>query len=141
MKTPPLTELLPLRAPSLLVEAFEAADAKTARCRARVPAASPFAAADGAVPAYVALEAAAQAAGAHGRLAPHARGERTPPGEGYLVVVREASFPAASFAADEPLTVTVHTEGAAGSLALYRFTVRARAAAIAEGVLGVYVPA
>jgi len=128
----PVEELLPIRAPALFIEEVVASDERRTVCRARVPASSPFAR-GGAVPAYVSLEIAAQAAGVHGGR------HRDTSGEDYLVVVRDTLFRVDHFAADAALEVEVHLDGEAAALALFRFVVRDASSVIAEGQLGTYV--
>jgi predicted hotdog family 3-hydroxylacyl-ACP dehydratase len=130
------SELLPLTPPALLLDELLEADGTRLRARGSVPAESPFVV-DGRVPVHIALEVAAQAAGAHGRLLQDA--DRPPAGEGYLVVLREVELRADSFAPGAALDIEVELDGAAAPLGLYRFAVRA-GGVIADGVLGVYVP-
>ena len=133
-----LHELLPLRGHSLLLTDVVAADETRARCTARVPGTSPFAA-DGSVPAFVCTEIAAQAAGAHGSILQQTAGDFRMPRAGYLVVVRDARFLRAAFAADSELDVAVEVDGAAPPLSLYTFSVRDADGVVAEGSLSTFV--
>jgi predicted hotdog family 3-hydroxylacyl-ACP dehydratase len=131
------SELLPLTPPALLLDELLEANDTALRARGSVPAGSPFVV-DGRVPVHIALEVAAQAAGAHGLLLQGA--DQPPAGEGYLVVLREVELRRESFAAGAPLDLFVELDGAAAPLGLYRFAVTSEGEALADGVLGVYVP-
>lgn len=135
MSLPRPDELLPLRPPALLLDALLASDEHGLVALGVVPAHSPFVE-DGVVPGHIALEIAAQAAGAHGQLQRAVADAGPPPGEGYLVVLREVTFTASSFAVGEPMRVEVELDGDAAALGFYRF----QAGDVAHGVLGVYVP-
>lgn len=138
MSYPAIEDLLPLRPPALLLDGVIHADADSAVFRARVPGTSPLAR-GGEVPAFAALEACAQGAGAHQQLVQHAAcGHAASPG--YLVLVIEARFLQPSFPADTVLRIRVSREGVAPPLALYRFGLEVGGEVLAEGVLGTYVP-
>jgi predicted hotdog family 3-hydroxylacyl-ACP dehydratase len=135
---PDPARLLPLERPALLLDRLVEADEGALRALGTVPPDSPFCTGDH-VPVHVAVEVAAQAAGAHGRLRDGSTGP--PPGRGYLVLLTDVRFPAERFAAGRALDVRVELDGVAPPLGLYRFTVDEEGGArLASGSLGVYVP-
>ena len=133
-----LAELLPLQGAAMLLTAVDSADEAHATCRALVPEASPFSSA-GSVPGFVALEIAAQAAGAHGSIVQRMAGPFVLPRAGYLVVVRDARLARPRFSADSELVIDVEADGAAAALSLYRFRVRDGEGLIAEGSLTTFI--
>lgn len=133
-----LRELLPLDGAAMLLTAVDSADAARASCRACVPEQSPFARGPD-VSGFVALEIAAQAAGAHGSIAQQMAGTFVLPRAGYLVVVRDARIERPRFAAGAELVIEVEADGDAAALALYRFSVREGDGLIADGSLGTFV--
>jgi len=123
---PPAVEsLLPHRDPMRLVRVIVEADVERGRihCIAVIPGDNPLATGDRA-PAFLGLEAAAQAAAAL-----EALGRQSgPAGEsgprlGYLVGVREAIFHAPDLPVAAPLSVTVQAAGSAPPLAVYEVRV------------------
>ena len=138
MATYDLAELLPLQGAAMLLTAVDSADEARATCRALVPQTSPFASA-GSVPGFVALEIAAQAAGAHGSIAQQMAGTFVLPRAGYLVVVRDACFARPRFSAGRELVIDVEADGNAAALSLYLFSVRDGEGLIARGSLGTFV--
>lgn len=119
---PPVEALVPHRGAMLLVCAVLASDAASLTARAAVSPANPLVAA-GLAPAWLALEAAAQAAALHEALARSAEpGPPTGPRIGYLVSVRDAEL-GDPFPAGAPLLVTVRGAGGAGGLATYEVEV------------------
>jgi len=114
----------------LLEDVLERDDAG-ALCRARVPTCSPFR--RGArVPALLAIEMAAQAAGALDERTGAARGVPPP---GLLVSVRDARLFASDLPADERYHVRVRRESASDALLIARFDVTLDGWALAAGAL------
>jgi 3-hydroxymyristoyl/3-hydroxydecanoyl-(acyl carrier protein) dehydratase len=112
---PPPESLLPHARPALLLRAVVEASEGTIACLAEVPPDHPLVVA-GRFPAFLALEAAAQAAAAL-----EALGRREAPGPriGYLVGIRDARFLAPSLPAGRPLRVSARLEGGAFPLSVY----------------------
>lgn len=128
--TPPAELLLPHGPPARFVERIVERSAAALVCRARIPAASPWAA-GGNAPATAGLEIAAQAAA---WLEALERAERTPDGTaeggprvGYLVRVRRASLGAA-IPAGAPVLARVERSAGVPPLAIYRVEVTLEAA-------------
>ena len=130
--------LLPHRGPALLARRIVERDAGGLLCAGTIPPASPLAeGADGAFPAFAAVELAAQAAGLHEILRTAGAGGAAP-SLGYLVRIRAAAFAAADLPAGSPLLARVDREAGAPPLALYRFDVAIAGARIAQSSLGTY---
>jgi predicted hotdog family 3-hydroxylacyl-ACP dehydratase len=97
----------------------------------------------GRAPAFLGLEAAAQAAAALEALSR----QGGPPGDagnagprlGYLVGVREAVFHAPDLPAAEPLTVTVEAAGSAPPLAVYTARIEREGAVLVTGTFSTYI--
>ncbi len=136
---PDLDRILPHRGPSRLVHTAVEADRERALCRARVPSDNAFCHA-GRVPAFVAIEMAAQAAAVHAGLVRVEDGEIASPRVGYLTGVREAQCPERSFPADTDLDVIVEITHFAVPISLHRFEVRHDGRSIATGSISTYVP-
>jgi 3-hydroxyacyl-[acyl-carrier-protein] dehydratase len=115
--SPPAPLSLPHAPPARFVRAIEAAGEGELACLAAIPGAHPLAA-GGFVPAFLALEAAAQAAAALEALArpDFSSGPRI----GYLVGIRYARLGLARLPADRELRVIVRLEGNVPPLARYR---------------------
>jgi 3-hydroxyacyl-[acyl-carrier-protein] dehydratase len=136
-----LAALLPHAPPARLVRSVVEAAAGGIVCRAEVPASHPLAA-GGRFPAFLGIEAAAQAAAvleavevieAIGR-----RQEEDPrPRIGYLVGVREARFATASLPCGRPLRVTARLQGSAPPLSIYGITAAGDAVV---GTLSAFLP-
>jgi predicted hotdog family 3-hydroxylacyl-ACP dehydratase len=106
-------------------------------CELEVAASALFADAQGAVPAWVALEWMAQCAAAHGGLAALARG--APPAQGMLVGARRLALARRSFAFGETLRVTARSAGAAGALVSFECEVRDERDVVASAAISVVV--
>ncbi|HEV7516477.1 MAG TPA: hypothetical protein VGR07_09275 [Thermoanaerobaculia bacterium] len=136
---PPAVEsLLPHRDPMRLVRVIVevAAGHDRIHCIAVIPPDNPLADGDRA-PAFLGLEAAAQAAAALEALA---RREGDPgPRLGYLVGVRDAIFHAPDLPVAVPLAVTVRAAGSAPPLAVYEARVEQDGAALVTGTISTYV--
>jgi predicted hotdog family 3-hydroxylacyl-ACP dehydratase len=119
-----------------LVRVIVEAGTDRIHCIAVIPADNPLVVEDRA-PAFLGLEAAAQAAAALEALS---RRESDPgPRLGYLVGVRDAIFHAADLPAAVPLSVTVQAAGSAPPLAVYEARVEIDTALLVSGTLSTYV--
>lgn len=127
-------ELLPHRGPALLLRRLLRREDEGLVALAAVPRDSPFLRDDRA-PALLALEMAAQTAGALAALGGNEGRSRL----GYLVGVRQAAFPRAWLAAETPYAVTVHPAGGARPLAVYDWRVEAGGVLHAGGTLSVFL--
>jgi predicted hotdog family 3-hydroxylacyl-ACP dehydratase len=139
---PPAVEaLLPHRDPMRLVRVIveTSAELDRIRCIAVIPADNPLATLAGGnrAPAFLGLEAAAQAAAALEALS---RREADPgPRLGYLVGVREATFHVPDLPVAAPLEVTVQAAGSAPPLAVYEIQVEEDGAVLVTGTISTYV--
>lgn len=115
---PPLDELVPHRAPALLLQRLIARTEDGLAAVAAVPRDSPFIR-HGRAPALLALEMAAQSAAALEALAGH----EGPPRLGYLVGIRGATLPHAWLPIQTPLRVEVRRAGSVPPLAVFDLTV------------------
>jgi predicted hotdog family 3-hydroxylacyl-ACP dehydratase len=106
-------------------------------CELEAGSSALFAGADGAVPAWVALEWMAQCAAAHGALAARAAG--APPARGMLVSARRLTLARGSFAPGEKLCVTARAAGRAGALVSFECEVRDEREVVARGSISVVV--
>jgi predicted hotdog family 3-hydroxylacyl-ACP dehydratase len=114
-----LASLLPHAPPALLVRSVLTASAEEIACEAEIPPDHPLAAA-GRAPAWLGVEAAAQAAAVLEALA--RREENPGPRVGYLVGIREARFASFFLPAGETFRVTARLEGSAPPLSIYATT-------------------
>jgi len=107
-----------------LVRVIVEADVERGRihCIAVIPGDNPLAAGDRA-PAFIGLEAAAQAAAALEAIGRQREPAAAGPRLGYLVGVREATFHAPDLPVAAPLAVTVQAAGSAPPLAVYEVRV------------------
>lgn len=125
-------DLLPHAPPARLVRAVIEAAADAIVCAAEVPLDHPLVA-DGRFPAFLGVEAAAQAAAVL-----EALGRKDgPPGPriGYLVGIREARFARPFLPAGRPFEVTARLQGGAFPLSIYEVT----AAGAVEGAISTYI--
>lgn len=137
---PAVEQLVPHRGPMLLAREVLTADPDSLSARAVVPSSNALAL-SGLCPAWLGLEAAAQAAALHealGRMAA-ASGAPSAPRIGYLVAVRDALL-AEPFPAGTALIASVRAAGAAGGLASYEAAVSLEADGrpVARGRLSTY---
>jgi predicted hotdog family 3-hydroxylacyl-ACP dehydratase len=114
-----LAPLLPHAPPALLVRSVLTASAEEIACGAGIPPDHPLAA-TGRAPAWLGVEAAAQAAAVLEALA--RREEDAGPRVGYLVGIREARFAPSFFPAGENFRVTARLVGSAPPLSIYAIT-------------------
>jgi predicted hotdog family 3-hydroxylacyl-ACP dehydratase len=125
----------PMRLVRVIVEAAPPFD--RIQCIAVIPANNPLVL-KGRAPAFLGLEAAAQAAAALEALS---RREDAPgPRLGYLVGVRDAVFHAPDLPVSLPLVVTVEAAGSAPPLAVYEIRVEENGAVLLTGTISTYVP-
>ena len=93
----------------------------------------------GRIPAYVALEFAAQSAAVFEIADAPDVDDDGPAERGFIVRARELRCLRADAPADAALGASVRLEGTAGALAMYRFEVRANDEPIADGGFSTYV--
>jgi 3-hydroxyacyl-[acyl-carrier-protein] dehydratase len=117
-----LPVILPHAPPARLVRSVVETPAGGIVCRAEVPASHPLAA-GGRFPAFLGIEAAAQAAAVLEAIEAIARREADPGSRiGYLVGIREARFAVATLPVDLPFRVTARLQGNAPPLSIYEVT-------------------
>ncbi len=129
---------LPHVGPARLVEDVRAIEEDRVETTGAVPARSAWIV-RGRIPAYVALEFAAQSAAVF-EIADAPDGVDDGPAErGFIVRARELRCLRADAPADAALRASVRLEGTVGALAMYRFEVRANDEPIADGGFSTYV--
>jgi 3-hydroxymyristoyl/3-hydroxydecanoyl-(acyl carrier protein) dehydratase len=129
---------LPHTPPARLVRRVIEAAAGEIVCVAEVPASHPLAAGDR-FPAFLGIEAAAQAAAVlEGIEALGRREAASGPRIGYLVGIREAHFAVPSLPVDLPFRVTARLQGSAPPLSIYEITARGAGGAVA-GTLSTFL--
>ena len=128
-------ELLPHRAPAILLETILSVDADTLVADARLATESPYAA--DAWEGAALVEMAAQAAAAHGACGLRARDAATAAPQGFLVGIKNL-FLEPSVPLDIPLQVRVRRVGGTGPLSLFWAEVRCDANLLMEGELSVW---
>lgn len=139
----PVAELLPHRAPMILLDAILEHTADRTVCVVTIGDDALFREPGGLVPAWVGLEHMAQCVAAHAGLRARAAGD--PPPVGFLIGSRRVLFHAAGFAPGQALTVTAtHLCGDSGLTGLGSFACSVHDAGtgtvLAEGTLSVYLP-
>lgn len=140
---PPVSELLPHRGRSLLVDAVLSHDAAATVCRVHVDASVLYRSEDGSIPAWVGLEYMAQTIAAHGGLLDRSAGR--PPRPGLFLGSRRLAFATSRFEAGSVLEVSArHLRGGAdGRNGLLAFDCQVRLAGrddvLVSGVLNVYL--
>jgi len=132
---PPPAAVLPHGGAAILLRRLVRATADELHAVARLPAESPYA--RGAFRGAALLEAAAQAAAAHGALAAAPREGAAPPSPGRLVGVKAARL-AAEPPLDLDLEIVVQRVGAAGPLAIYTSRVTVAGAELLSAELSVW---
>ena len=138
MSWPDLAELLPQKGPMRLLSEVLAHDVDETLCAAQVSDAGLFHDADGGVPAWLALEYAAQCMAVHGALASRARGE--PPRPALLLGTRRLRLSVARFPSESALRVRArHHRGESGLVAFdCSIEDRSDGAVLASGRVNVY---
>jgi len=122
---------LPHAPPARLIQGVIAAEAEEIVCAAEIPPDHPLAA-EGRAPAFLAVEAAAQAAAVLEALA---RKEDPAPRIGYLVGIREARLTAVPLPVGRPFQVSARLAGSAPPLSIYDIT----AGEAAAGTISTYI--
>jgi|SRR5918992_2491389 predicted hotdog family 3-hydroxylacyl-ACP dehydratase len=117
---PPIEALLPHAPPARMIRGILAASEESIVCAAEIPPLHPLTE-GGQAPAFLGIEAAAQAAAVLEVL----NRPRDAPGPriGYLVGIREARFTAAVLPAGRPLRAAARLRGGAFPLSIYEITV------------------
>ena len=138
---PPIEELLPHRAPMLLIDAVTEFEGNRIRCVATPRANAWYAADDGAMPAWIGIELMAQAVAAHVGLS--ARREGRPPKPGVLLGTRVYQAAVAHFEPDRQLLLEgVQTFHESGGLACYDCRIQSETGAcLASAALTAFEPA
>ena len=135
---PPVRELIPHRAPMLFVERIVGVAEDGATCLGRVPSACALVA-DWSIPAFVALEAAAQTAAVWEAF----RRSRALGGDeariGYLVSLKDVILYRRTIPADADLIASVRLVAAAAPLASYAVDVDVEGAPALRGTIGTYL--
>ena len=134
---PAVSELIPHAGPMRLLARVVAHTPDATTCELEVAASALFADANGAVPAWLALEWMAQCCAVHGGLA--ARDVGAPPARGMLVGSRRLDLARRSFGRAETLRVSARFVGTAGALASFACELRDAAGVVASGTLSLYV--
>jgi len=133
---PAVEALLPHAPPSRLVSDVTAASREDVACAAEIPPLHPLVQ-DGKAPAFLGIEAAAQAAAALEAL--H-RPAATPGSRiGYLVGIRAARFAVPHLAAGRPLHVTARRQGSAPPLSIYDFAVGEEGGVAVTGTISTFL--
>ena len=133
---PPVEALLPHQPPARLVRSVLEVSPEGLTGVAEIPGASPFAA-DGRVPAFVGLEAAAQGAAVLEALE---RREAPGPRIGYLVGLRGVRLAVAALPVERPFRFTVRLTGRAAPLSIYEVTVEgAGGAELLRGAISTFI--
>lgn len=118
---PPLSALLPHTGPMRLLAHVLSHTPEGTRCAVRTEDAVLFRDAEGAVPAWLAIEWMAQCIAAHGGLLGHSRGE--PPRVGFLVGTRALVLHVPRFEAGEALVVEARPRRSSSGLFDFACTV------------------
>lgn len=135
-RLPPVSSmegLVPHRGAMLLVREVLERTEEGIVCTAAIPSGNPLCE-NGRAPAFLAMEAAAQAAAVFAAL--QSQGTGGSPRIGYLVGIREAVFPVDSLPIDQPFRVEIRTAGGALALSLYDAVV----ADTIRGRISTYLP-
>ncbi len=131
-------ELLPHAPPARFVRDVLEASAAEIVCMAKIPRLHPLVEA-GRLPAFVGIEAAAQAAAALEAL--NRRREAPGPRIGYLVGVRDVRFAVSSLPAGRPLRIAVRFQGGAFPLSIYEIAVGHPGHELVTGSISTFVAA
>ena len=135
---PPIETLLPHRSPMRFVErVFERTDERIV-CEASIPSACPLVC-EGAAPAIVAIEAAAQAAAVGEALRRIVAGARDAAPSGYLVSLRDIELAVATIPVDAPLIVVVRLQSMALPLSTYAVDAFHRNRPVLRGRIGTFL--
>ena len=129
--------ILPHAPPARLVTGLISASQERVVCRAEIPFDHPLVH-GGTAPAYLGLEAGAQAAAAFGAL--ESGGAQEGPRIGYVVAIRNARFHVPGLAAGRPFRVEVRPAGSAPPLAVYEVRVESGGQEVLAGSVSTYLP-
>ena len=135
---PPIEQLLPHGDAMRFVRSIEEMNDVSARCRARFGATAPLVA-DGRVPAYLILEAAAQCAAVRETLQRLQRDGQASLHTGYLVSVRDVRLHCATLPVEHDFEVEIRDSGSAPPLATFTLRAWLDGELVAEGRLSTYV--
>lgn len=119
---PPIEALLPHAPPARMIRGILAASEEGIVCAAEIPRLHPLTAGDRA-PAFLGIEAAAQAAAALEALNRRREASASVPRIGYLVGIREARFAASVLPAGRPMRASARLQGGAFPLSIYEIAV------------------
>jgi 3-hydroxyacyl-[acyl-carrier-protein] dehydratase len=133
---PAIAALLPHAPPARLVRGVIAASPERIACVAEIPAAHPLAA-GGRGPAFLGIEAAAQAAAVLEAL--ERRTSASGPRIGYLVGIREARFAAPYLPVGQALQVIARRQGNAPPLSVYEIAVAAGNREVVTGTISTFL--
>jgi len=133
---PPVEELLPHGPPARLIRGILTASEKEIVCTAEIPPIHPLAE-GGSVPAFVGIEAGAQAAAVLEAL--NRWQEALGPQIGYLVGVRQVQFAVAALATGRPLRVGARLLGGASPLSIYEIAVGEPGREILTGSISTFI--
>ncbi len=132
---PPVTAVLPHRAPMLLLDEVTSWEGKSIACQVVLRDDSPFVEA-GRAPAALAIEYMAQCIAAYVGLRGYARGE--PVQIGYLIGARDVTLPADDFRVGDVLHVTASHVWGDEALGSFACAIERGAREVARGTLNVY---
>ncbi len=137
---PPIEDVLPHRAPMMLLDAIVAHDPTGTACVVRIGETSLLGPPGGPVPAWVGLEYMAQCIAAHAGLL--ARAEGRGPAIGFLIGARDLEFHSAGYAPGQVLEVSARRLWGEGSLGAFACALRdaATGAVLAEGTVNAFLP-
>ena len=135
-----LDDVLPQKPPMVLLDAIVAHEPDSTTCSVRIDPASYFAAADGSLPSWVALEFMAQCAAAHSGICELNKGN--PIRLGFLLGSRRLALHVPTFFAGQELLVHAHVVWDDGELASFECNVRDQKsdATLADCELSAYSP-
>lgn len=135
---PPVETLLPHRLPMRFVDRVCAFTDKHVVCEASIPPACPLVR-EGAAPAIVTIEAAAQAAAAGEALRRIGAGGCNAASNGYLVGLRNVELAVATIPADAPLIVVARLQSVELPLSTYAVEVFYRGRPVLRGDIGTFL--
>jgi predicted hotdog family 3-hydroxylacyl-ACP dehydratase len=136
MDFPPVETLLPHAPPARLIRGILAATAEEVVCAAEIPLLHPLVE-EGRLPAFVGIEAAAQAAAVLEAL--NRRQDAAGPRIGYLVGVRQARFAVPFLTPGRPMRVTARLQGGAFLLSIYDITVGDPSHEVVTGSISTFI--
>jgi len=135
---PPIETLLPHRSPMCFVDRVCAFTDKHVVCEASIPSACPLVR-EGAAPAIMAIEAAAQAAAVGEALRRIGAGECKAASNGYLVGLRNVELAVATIPATAPLIVVARLQSVELPLSTYAVEIFYRGRPVLRGDIGTFL--